>query len=106
MRKAQFLVSVSAVLFSIVGLAVVSACGSSTHAASKGPPAPSGDLYQPRKPLPQRPPGTLIWAEKVPLPLNPPATVWQILYHSRSLAGKDMPSQGLPSSRRRQRRAV
>jgi acetyl esterase/lipase len=108
MRKAQFLVSVSAVLFSIVGLAVVSACGSSTHAASKSPPAPSGDLYQPRKPLPQRPPGTLIWAEKVPLPLNPPATVWQILYHSRSLAGKDIavsgfaivPTSAAPSGRR------
>jgi pimeloyl-ACP methyl ester carboxylesterase len=94
MRRSQFLVSLSAALLSIVGLAVVSACGSSTHAASKAPPAPSGDLYQPRKPLPQRPPGTLIWAEKVPLPLNPPATVWRILYHSRSLAGKDIAVSG------------
>ncbi len=108
MRGPQFLVSVSVVLFSIVGLAVVSACGSSKHAVSKGPPAPSGDLYQPRKPLPQRPPGTLIWAEKVPLPLNPPATVWRILYHSRSLAGKDIavsgfaivPTSAAPSGRR------
>ena len=94
MRRRQFLGSVSAVLFSIVGLAVVSACGSSTHAATNGPPAPSGDLYQPPKPLPRRPPGTLIWAEKVPVPLNPPATVWRILYHSRSLAGKDIAVSG------------
>ena len=91
MSRPRFLVSVSAVLVSIVGLAVVSACGSSTHA---GPPAPGGDLYQPPKPLPRQPPGTLIWAEKVPLPLNPPATVWRILYHSRSLAGKDIAVSG------------
>ena len=84
----------SALLLSIAGLAVVSACGSSTHAESEGPPAPNGNLYQPPKPLPHRPPGTLIWAEKVPLPLNPPATVWQILYHSRSLAGKDIAVSG------------
>ena len=94
MRSPQFLAAVSALVLSIVGVAVVSACGSSTHAASKGPPVPSGDLYQPPKPLPRRPPGTLIWAEKVPLPLNPPATVWRILYHSRSLAGKDIAVSG------------
>ena len=93
MTRPHFL-AVSALVFSIVGLAVVSACGSSTLADSAGPKAPSGNLYQPPKPLPHRPPGTLIGAEKVPLPLNPPATVWRILYHSRSLAGKDIAVSG------------
>ena len=94
MRRPRFLASILALVFAIVGVAIFSACASSTPADSKGPPAPSADLYQPPKPLPQRPPGTLIWAEKVPLPLNPPATVWRILYHSRSLAGKDIAVSG------------
>jgi acetyl esterase/lipase len=94
MRRPRFLASASALLLSIVGFAVLSACGSSTHAGSAGPPAPTGDLYQPPKPLPRRPPGTLIWAEQVPLPLKPPATVWRILYHSRNLAGKDVAVSG------------
>lgn len=93
MKRPQCLVSVPAVVFAIAALSVVSACGS-THAADSSPLAPSGDLYQPPKPLPQRPPGTLIRAQKVPLPLNPPATVWQILYHSRSLAGNDIAVSG------------
>jgi pimeloyl-ACP methyl ester carboxylesterase len=100
MRRPQFLTSVqapaaaSAVLLSVVGLAVLSACGSSTHVASTNPPVPRGDLYQPPQPLPHRPAGTLIWAAKVPLPLNPPATVWRILYHSRSLSGQDIAVSG------------
>jgi len=30
----------------------------------------------------------------VPLPLNPPATIWRILYHSRSLSGRDIAVSG------------
>jgi alpha-beta hydrolase superfamily lysophospholipase len=82
------------VLLSVVGLTVLSACGSSAQERSASPPAPHGDLYEPPRPLPHRPPGTLIWAEKVRLPLNPPATVWRILYHSRSRLGRDIAVSG------------
>jgi alpha-beta hydrolase superfamily lysophospholipase len=83
----------SAVVFAIAALSVLSACGS-THAADASPPADSNEFYQPPSPLPRRPPGTLIRAARVPLPLHPPATVWRILYHSRSLAGKDIAVSG------------
>jgi alpha-beta hydrolase superfamily lysophospholipase len=82
-----------AVLVSLLVL-VSSACGSSAHANSARPPAPPGDLYQPPSPLPARRPGTLIWAEKVALPLNPPATIWRILYHSRTVYGRDVAVSG------------
>jgi hypothetical protein len=91
---AQAPAAVSAVLLSVVGLAVVSACGSSTNAGAANPPAPRGDLYQPPQPMTHRPAGTLIWAEKVPLPLNPSATVWRILYHSRSLSDQHVAVSG------------
>lgn len=44
--------------------------------------------------LPERPPGTLISAQQVPLALDPPATVWRILYHSRTRAGRDIAVSG------------
>jgi Secretory lipase len=94
LTSAQAPAAVSAVLLSVVGLAVVSACGSSTNAGGANPPAPRGDLYQPPQPMPHRPAGTLIWAEKVPLPLNPPATVWRILDHSRSLSDQHVAVPG------------
>jgi alpha-beta hydrolase superfamily lysophospholipase len=100
MRRRRLLISTSAraavsvVLLSALGLALLSACGSSTNTSGANPPAPHGNLYQPPRPLPQRPAGTLIWAEKVPLPLNPPATVWRILYHSRSRLGRDIAVSG------------
>ncbi len=55
----------------------------------------SGDLYQSPDPLAPAPPGTLIWAEQVDdLPLDPPATVWRILYHSRSQDDRDIAVSG------------
>ena len=58
-------------------------------------PSPPGDLYAPPHPLPLAPPGTLIWAKKFKgLTLNPPATIWRILYHSRSRTGHDIPVSG------------
>jgi hypothetical protein len=66
-----------------------------THASGITPPAPRGDRCQPPRPLPRRPPGTLIWAQRLPLPLTPAATVWRILYHSRSHTGKDIAVSGL-----------
>lgn len=77
-----------------LAIVVLASSAASTNATSAGPPAPPGDLYQPPRPLPHRAPGTLIWAQKVPLPLNPPATVWRILYHSRSRTGKDIAVSG------------
>ncbi len=59
------------------------------------PPSPDGDLYRPPDPLPAGAPGALIWAEKVEIPeLNPPATVWRMLYHSRSEQGRDIAVSG------------
>jgi len=79
--------------------ALVATCGSSAHAESfaKGPgvPAPPGNLYQPPKPLLAAPAGTLIWAKRVTgIPIHPPATVWRILYHSRSRDGHDIAVSG------------
>lgn len=59
------------------------------------PPAAPGDPYKPPRPLPKKPAGTLIWAQKVIRPaLNPPATIWRILYHSRSRTGDDIAVSG------------
>jgi alpha-beta hydrolase superfamily lysophospholipase len=94
LASALSLGAASAAFLAVVGSVVLTACGSSTHSGSATPPAPRGDLYQPPQPLPHRPAGTLIWAEKVPLQLNPPATVWRILYHSRSLSSQDIAVSG------------
>lgn len=95
----------------VVGLTlVVAACGSSSpDEATSEPttegttepttdastvPSPTGDLYAPPDPLEPAPPGTLIWAEPVELELNPPASVWRILYHSRSVDDRDIAVSG------------
>ena len=65
--------------------------------ASSAPavPSPPADLYSPPAPLDPAAPGTLIWAEEVGgLQLNPPASVWRILYHSRSRNGRDIAVSG------------
>ena len=79
--------------------ALVAVWGSSAHAESsaKAPrvTTPPGNLYQPPKPLPAAPAGTLIWAKQVTgIPLHPPATVWRILYHSRSRDDHDIAVSG------------
>jgi alpha-beta hydrolase superfamily lysophospholipase len=59
-------------------------------------PAPKGDLYRPPRPLRDAPPGTLIWAQKVAKPrLTPPATIWRVLYHSRTRDGADVAVSGI-----------
>jgi alpha-beta hydrolase superfamily lysophospholipase len=91
-----------------VAVAMAAACGWLVATSSGSPPAPRGNVYEPPRPLTIMSPGTLIWAQKVPLPLNPPATVWRILYHSRSLLGKDIavsgfaviPTSGSPGGKR------
>src|SRR4051794_40296325 len=62
---------------------------------SAGVAPPPGDLYEPPHPLPNAPPGTLIWAKKVKgLTLNPPSSSWQIRYHSQSRTGHDIAVSG------------
>ena len=79
----------------LVPAALTTATIADASTRSAGVPSPPGDLYEPPHPLPLAPPGTLIWAKKVKgLTLNPPATIWQILYHSRSRTGHDIPVSG------------
>jgi hypothetical protein len=73
---------------------VLASSAAPTNATSAGPPAPPGDLYTPPRLLPHRAAGALIWAQRVPLTLNPPATVWRILYDSRSRTGEDIAVAG------------
>ena len=75
---------------------LLSGCGntSGNSLSAAAVAEPTGDLYQVPQPLPPGDPGELIWAEKVDLPIEPPATIWRILYHSRSRAGKDIAVSG------------
>jgi fermentation-respiration switch protein FrsA (DUF1100 family) len=81
-----------------VTLAVsTAACG---HSAGDAPdagearpdPRPTWAFYTPPAPLPARPPGTLIRSEPVSAP--PHVHGWRILYHSRSLTGRDIAVSG------------
>jgi alpha-beta hydrolase superfamily lysophospholipase len=79
----------------LAALAGLAACGSATRTNGAKPLSSGADFYQPPRPLPTRPPGTLIRAETVlQPPLNPPATIWRILYHSRNLSGGDVAVSG------------
>lgn len=83
-----------------LGLALLAAaCGSSASdeppTAAPPVPSPPGDLYDVPDPLEPASPGTLIWAEAVDdLVLDPPASVWRILYHSRSRDDRDIAVSG------------
>jgi hypothetical protein len=56
--------------------------------------APTGRaFYQPPDPLPQAPPGTLIWA--TPFKAIPGAQAWKVLYHSRAIDGADIAVSGV-----------
>lgn len=95
-----------AISLSVLGSALLAACGSARSTVGTTPPL-LARFYRAPHPLPRRPPGTLIRAEQVSLPLNPPATVWRILYHSRSASGRDIAVSGFaivpPSAARRVR---
>jgi pimeloyl-ACP methyl ester carboxylesterase len=84
----------SRLLLAFVPVAAIAACGTADGAGTVAPRAPHRAWYEPPSPLPAAPPGTLIRAQRVDLPLNPPATVWRILYHSRSLSGRDIAVSG------------
>ncbi len=79
----------------LVASAVTTAPIANASTASAGVPTPPGDLYAPPRPLPVAPPGSLIWAKQFKgLTLNPPATIWRILYHSRSRTDHDIAVSG------------
>ena len=87
----------SVVAAAILAVALAS-CGSGEGStAGSDVPLPQGDLYEPPVPLEPAPAGTLIWAEKVTGidDIQPPATVWRILYHSRSRDDRDIAVSGL-----------
>jgi pimeloyl-ACP methyl ester carboxylesterase len=86
------------VLASVV--AVLVAAGTPTGAASPRSSAPGGtSFYDPPHPLPSGPPGALIrWKSLVPaheagIPAG--ARAYLVLYHSRSISGKDIAESGV-----------
>lgn len=63
-------------------------------AAKPVPTGPEGDaFYVPPDPLPKAKPGTLIRAQPVTAPDG--ANGWRVLYHSRSVAGRDIAVSGV-----------
>lgn len=82
---------------------VVAGCGASTSTGSS-PTVAGGSarisslraFYVPTRPLPAAPAGTLIRTEKVTGVPGVPAgaTVWRIMYHSRSMYGADIAESG------------
>ena len=74
---------------------IMSGCTAlSDNEAAQEVPTPDGDLYAAPEPLAHGDPGELIWAEQVDLPIQPPATIWRILYHSRTRLGTDVAVSG------------
>ena len=57
------------------------------------PAAPPEDIYAAPDPLPEGPPGSVIWAEPVGAPEG--AVAWRVLYHSRTINGDDVAVSGL-----------
>lgn len=57
------------------------------------PAGPTGSAFYQPKPLRGAGPGTLIWARAIPAPAQ--ARAWRVLYHSRSIAGKDIAVSGV-----------
>ena len=53
----------------------------------------SGDFYTPPSPLPTKPPGTIIRSVAIDAPAG--AKAWKVLYHSRSVDGRDIAVSGV-----------
>ena len=83
------------VTLAVVAL-LLSGCGDTPRSSvpTSSVAAPAGNLYEAPKPLPAGERGALIWAERVDLPIQPPATIWRMLYHSRSRSGDDIAVSG------------
>ncbi|HUY23111.1 MAG TPA: lipase family protein [Acidimicrobiales bacterium] len=104
-RPARYRLAIGAALgAAALGLA---ACGGGTTpsaAASSGTKTVAADVnatgipafYSPPRPLPAAAPGTIIRTEKVTGVPGVPAgaTVWRVLFHSRSIYGDDIPESG------------
>lgn len=73
---------------------ILSGCSSASGGTTAQVRKPDRDLYSAPDPLPRGNPGQLIWAEQVDLPIRPPATIWRILYHSRTRLGADVAVSG------------
>jgi predicted esterase len=67
------------------------ALGSAADAAPKG--SAGGDFYTPPSPLAKRAPGTIIRSESIAAPAG--AKAWRLLYHSRSVDGRDIAVSGV-----------
>lgn len=82
------------------GTMLLTSCSAATGKTTADPdageaspnPRPAWSFYRPPEPLPARPAGTLIRSEPVSAPAG--ARGWRILYHSRSVAGKDIAVSG------------
>jgi hypothetical protein len=81
----------------LVAFAVLTALVGPLAIPAGAQPIPSGPagsaFYQPPQPLRPAPPGALIWASSIPAPAH--ARAWRVLYHSRSISGKDIAVSGV-----------
>lgn len=90
-----------AVAMVLVMALVVSACGgppaTSSPPGSTTPPTRLDAFYRTPDPLVAAPPGTMIRSEKLPGRADPgvDANVYRVLYHSRSITGKDIAVSGV-----------
>jgi hypothetical protein len=57
-------------------------------------PKPPGNLYDAPSPLPERAPGTVIWAEPIALPAGTAAKALRVMYHTRDSQGRDVAATG------------
>ena len=84
--RAEALLAAVALVAVMVALAAPVASGVPTSGAGTG-------FYAPPDPLPKAPPGTLIRAEVIAAPAG--ARAWRVLYHSRTLDGRDVAESGV-----------
>jgi hypothetical protein len=85
----------AAVLIAAAAVMLGAGCGRAVPPATGSHPAvfqPIGPFYQPPRPLPPGAPGQLIRDEPMAAPAG--FRAWRILYHSRSVAGADIPVSG------------
>jgi alpha-beta hydrolase superfamily lysophospholipase len=82
-------VRVIPVLALVVGLALTALAPGAGAATTRG----AAGFYDPPSPLPKKPPGTII--RTVPIAAPAGAKAWKVLYHSRSVDGRDIAVSGV-----------
>jgi len=95
---ARPIVGTGAVAVVVLLALVVSACGGPPSSSPPNSTKQSLDaFYQTPDPLVAAPPGTMIRSEKLPASADPgvDANVYRVLYHSRSITGKDIAVSGI-----------